>query len=878
MLGPTIGHYRVLQPLGAGGMGEVYAAQDTRLNRKVALKVLASSIAGDPDRRDRFEREAQAIAALNHPNIVTIYSVEEDAGVQFLTMELIEGKTLDELIPKGGMSIEQIFKLATPLADAISAAHQAGITHRDLKPGNIMVTGEGRVKVLDFGLAKLRELAPAAGVSMLPTQQLTGEGRIVGTVAYMSPEQAEGKPVDGRSDIFSLGILLYEMSTGERPFKGDTSVSIISSIIKDTPVSATAVNRALPSDLARIIRHCLAKDPGRRFQTAADLRNELEELKQGIDSGELTLAPSVSTSESRRSRNRVTVAAVALPVVAAIAAASWLFWRRQPAESHVSATFSRITSQAGAEDFPSLSPDGKWIVYSSETSGRAAIYLQGVGGQAVINLTKDSTSPDLEPVFSPDGDRIAFRSERQGGGLYVMGRMGESPKRVSDSGFNPAWSPSGEEVVFATEDVLTPFGRSSISELWIANVNSGQKRLLFKGDAVQPSWSPHGKRIAYWGLRGDTAQRDIWTLPAAGGEPIYVTNDAAVDWNPFWSPDGKYLYFLSNRAGSMNLWRVHIDEDTGRPLGAPEALTTPASNVAGLTISADGRRIAYASRQTSQNIQRVDLDPERLSVQAAPAAVTSGSNTYGFMSVSPDGQWLAFSSIAGSGVDQENLFISHADGSDVRQLTNEAMKDRDPQFSPDGKRIAFYSNRDSGNYGVWIVNVDGSELHQLTKASELLIYPRWTPDGSRMSASDINRGTVMLFDPRKAWTEQRPETLPRWTGEGTLEALSWSPDGRRIAGDLTTKHSAIVVYSLDTHAYEQLTDFGFGPVWMKDGRRLVFTSEQGVFVVDSRSKAVTEVLRTAPDLVSLGGLSPDERHLYLIRTVRDSDIWMATLK
>jgi eukaryotic-like serine/threonine-protein kinase len=289
--GARLGPYEIVAPLGSGGMGEVYRASDPRLNRAIAIKILPERATADPDRRARFRREAQSVAALNHPNIVTIYSVEEADGVAFLTMELVEGKPLDALIVKGGLPLARILALAIPLADAISAAHQKGITHRDLKPANVMVTPDGRVKVLDFGLAKLIEPPPAeSDVTAPPTRTLTGEGHILGTVAYMSPEQAEGNPVDHRTDIFSLGVLLYELTTGERPFTGDTSVSLLSSIIKDTPRSVTDLKPVLPRELSRIIKYCLVKDPEYRYQSAKDLRNDLRELQRESDSGELDVS------------------------------------------------------------------------------------------------------------------------------------------------------------------------------------------------------------------------------------------------------------------------------------------------------------------------------------------------------------------------------------------------------------------------------------------------------------------------------------------------------------------------------------------------------------------------------------------------------------
>ncbi|MCG6950690.1 MAG: serine/threonine protein kinase, partial [Acidobacteria bacterium] len=273
MIGNNLAHYRIVGGLGKGGMGEVYLAEDTRLNRRVALKVLPSEMAADPERRARFEREAQAVAALNHPNIVTIHSVEEADGVHFITMELVEGQTLSKLLPKNGFGLRELLEIAIPLADAVSSAHRSGITHRDLKPDNIMVDGEGRLRILDFGLAKTRDAEAAdQGLTQAPTATVeTEEGKILGTVAYMSPEQAEGKPVDSRTDIFSMGTILYEMATGERPFRGGTSMSTISSILRDDPAPVTELNRSLPRHLGRVVRRCLAKDPDRRYQTALDL-------------------------------------------------------------------------------------------------------------------------------------------------------------------------------------------------------------------------------------------------------------------------------------------------------------------------------------------------------------------------------------------------------------------------------------------------------------------------------------------------------------------------------------------------------------------------------------------------------------------------------
>jgi eukaryotic-like serine/threonine-protein kinase len=897
-VGTRLGQYEILAPLGAGGMGEVYKARDPRLNRAIAIKILPQTTAADPEVRARFEREAQSVAALNHPNIVTIHSVEEADSLLFLTMELVEGRPVSEAMVTGGLPLELILKLAIQLADAVSAAHERGVTHRDLKPANVMVTPDGRVKVLDFGLAKLKESQPGhaalTAMSAAPTRPLTSQGQIVGTVAYMSPEQAEGKAVDHRSDLFSLGIILYEMATGERPFRGDSNLSLLSAILRDTPRAVTEINRALPRELGRIIRHCLAKDPARRYQTAADLRNELAELKQDLDSGDMSagstqqspVVPVVSVTSGLRGRWLPAAAAfVALAVVVA-AAVFVVRALRQGEESsqapaaRVEAAFTRLTAQPGVEQFPSLSPDGGWIVYSSGEPGSEDIFLRSVGGQTPINLTKDSTESDTEPAFSPDGERIAFRSERQGGGIFVMGRTGDSPRRLTEDGFNPAWSPDGNNVLYATENVVDPFDRESISQLWKVNVATGAKTRVSEGDAVQPRWSPHNYRIAYWTL--DTAagggQRDIYTMPSGGGEALPVTSDAALDWNPVWSPDGKYLYFSSNRGGSLNLWRVAIDERSGKTLGQPEPITTPSPYVAHLSFSADGQRLVYASLVLTSNIQRAAFDPATETFKGELTWVTRGSKFWIGAELSPDGEWLAFASSR----EQEDIFISRSDS--LRQLTNDLANDRFPRWSPDGKRIAFYSTR-SGNYQIWLIDPDGSGLQQVTEYAEGLTDPVWSSDGARIAANDLYSNRVFIFEPGKPWKDQMPQPLPPPPAGESFTANSWSPDGRWLAGQDRPHpghpRGGIVIYSLQSQTYERLTDFAGlfqGSVWLSDSRRLLFGFQGKLFLVDSQSKKVHEVLSVPGETLTGPGLSRDNRQIYFTRGTNEADIWMATLK
>ena len=840
--GTNLGPYEIVSLLGTGGMGEVYRARDPRLGRDVAIKVLPSAFADDAQRLRRFEQEARAAAALNHPNIVTVYSVEKSDGVLFLTMEVVEGCSLARAIPKGGLAIDELLTIAIPLADAVAAAHEKGITHRDLKPANIMIGAAGhtgRVKVLDFSLAKLIDPGLAtAGASTMPASPSTAEGRVVGTVAYMSPEQAASKAIDSRSDLFSLGVMLYEMASGQQPFKGDTGVSVLSSILKDTPVSLTDLNPVVPRELGRIVHRCLVKDPARRYQTAADLRNELEELKHDLDSGALAVA----NTTTRSSKFSIPWRSIAILLALASAVAfTWL--RLRPADRRSALgehLFTQLTTQSGRQQFPSISPDGRWIVYDGNQVGTSDIYLQSVGGQNPINLTQDSPDDDTQPAFSPDGDRIAFRSERQGGGIFVMGRTGESVRRLTDNGYTPAWSPDGTQLVFST---VTPnVFQVPLSELWVVNLASGDRRRLSDDIGIQPSWSPHGHRIAWWtttAKEGVSGQRDIYTSPAEGGTPVPVTSDAALDWNPVWSPDGRHLYFASNRGGSMNVWRVAIDEQSGRVQAQPEPLTTPSAFAGHLSVSADGRRVAYASLERTAPIQTVPFDPVSGSVTTTPVTVVGGTRFLAWVRPSPDGQWLAYYSIS----NQMDLLISRSDGSGERELTHDPANDRYPAWSPDGRHIALFSNR-SGKYQIWSIRPDGSDLRQLTFAPDGVgSNPIWSPDGSRIVYSGTASGDdrMFVFEPAKPWTAQTPQQFSRVIEPGVVfQPVAWSPDGKRLLGGPPSGVGDFV-YSFASGQFTRLTHIGGSWTWLNDSRRALVTDRGRLFIVDTVSKATQQL-------------------------------------
>src|SRR5882724_4738985 len=496
IVGKQISHYQVVSRIGRGGMGEVFLAHDTSLGRKVALKLLRSDFTRNEERLRRFEQEARAASALNHPNILTIHEIGHDGSLHFMATEYVEGETLRQRLSRARLTVGQTLDVAIQVASALAAAHQAGIIHRDIKPENIMVRTDGNVKVLDFGLAKLAQ--PKTIDTAAPTlpKVETEPGVVMGTVSYMSPEQARGLTVDTRTDIWSLGVMIYEMAAGRQPFEGETASDVMSLILQKEPLPLAHSSPQVPAELERIVRKALRKDREERYQTIKDLLIDLRNLRKELElsaemersapptgramsSGQSAAATAHSASSAEyivtEIKQHKRAAALILGTIIIVSAVGfYLLSRRSPATKDASlrnATFTQLTDQSGPEYFPSLSPDGKSFVYAGYASGNWDIYLQRVGGKNPINLTKDSAADDTQPGFSPDGDRIAFRSEREGGGIFVMGATGESVKRLTDFGYNPAWSPDGKEIACADEGIVEPYAvRNPGSRIWVVNV------------------------------------------------------------------------------------------------------------------------------------------------------------------------------------------------------------------------------------------------------------------------------------------------------------------------------------------------------------------------------------------------------------------------
>jgi Tol biopolymer transport system component len=725
--GARLGPYEILSPLGHGGMGEVYKARDSRLNRVVALKVLADSAALDPERRDRFEREARAVAALNHPHIVTIHSVETVEGVPLLTMELVEGRALSEVIPKGGLALAEFLKIAIAVSEAVAAAHQKGITHRDLKPGNVMV-GErehgGRIKVLDFGLAKLADAShdPGATTNTIPAPAATEEGRILGTAAYMSPEQAEGKPVDARSDLFSLGAMFYEMATGQRPFTGDTTISIISSIVKDTPTPITELNPSLPRDLGRIIRRALAKDPERRYQSAKDLRNDLEELKGSIDSSGRPGEPAAQGLPHLRAVARGrgwlwagVVAAAALAITAA------LTWPRLPPPAPVARLAIALPEDVSPDPgrilgAPAISPDGTIVALTYGSEPKTYLVLRRLDSNTFQRVP--GTDGAKQAFWSPDSRHIGFFV---GTTLKRVAIAGGEPVTLCEVGFSRggAWSRDGTIVVGTNYGV----GALKVSENGGAPVPATRLNpALGENSHRFPVFLPDGNRFLYFARTEVDENRAVYLASLSDTtlrKRLLVTDGyVAVASDP--SSGGDYLLYPRND----KLWAQPFDTGRGELSGDPVAIS---EDVGLFTVSETGTLV---SRQTSaEHTQLTWFD------RGGKALGTLG----------PVGDY--------SGI----------------------------QLSPDNKRVAaVYHRALSGYFAIWLIDVARNLATPFSLERERSMAPAWSPDSTRLYFASTSRNEQLFV---KAPGDANAESVLSSPGK-VIEPLDVSPDGRFLLGAL----------------------------------------------------------------------------------------------
>jgi serine/threonine protein kinase/Tol biopolymer transport system component len=698
--GQTISHYRIIQKLGEGGMGVVWKARDTRLDRFVALKLLPAARMSDSDRKRRFVQEAKTVSALNHPHIITIYDIDHADGADFIAMEFVPGKALLHSIPRKGLRLDEALRYAIEVADALAAAHAAGIVHRDLKPGNIMVHENGSVKVLDFGLAKLTEQGGSAEFARTETMAeaaQTDQGMIVGTAAYMSPEQAEGKKVDARSDIFSFGAVLYEMLTGRRAFIGNSMLSILSAILRDEPKPATEIIQGLPRELDRIVQRCLRKDLSRRYQHAGDLKIDLQQVKDDLASGASALS---IERPAAHTRGWPWLAAAAACLAISLGVASWA---RRPAAALHDWRLTRITNGAGLSIDAALSPDGKLVAYASD-SGRDSgldLYIKQVAGGQPIQLTSDGAD-NRQPNFSPDGSKIAFRSSREGvSGIYEIPAFGGQTRLVARGGVRPRFSPDGSKVAYWVGSEVQVQTSPGSATVWVAPAGGGQPQRVGANltAARDPIWSADGKRLLLVGYTSaklyDVSSLDWWLASPDGSDTVktgaydtLIRAGLPADSLPSpscWSTDTNMVLFSAPAGDARNLWEISLSPRSGKVEGVPRRLTAGEGSESSPSCASLGP-LAFDSRESQSNIWFLPFDFNHGKPTGAMEQITRGPAIRGFPSLGNNRNFVAFFSNQSG---RTNIWRRDLATGDESMVASSSLLQRHPVVSPSGARIAF---------------------------------------------------------------------------------------------------------------------------------------------------------------------------------------------